>query len=89
MHALVRGQGDLNLGHAVKFYSEWLSSTPYDVGTTTRNGLSKCSKVNPDPSKAYAAAKKGRGATSLSNGALMRIMPLAVWCRNLPSLADV
>ena len=39
---------------------------------------------NPDPQVAYDAAKAGGGATSLCNGALMRITPLAVWAQRLP-----
>ena len=65
------------------FYGLWISSSPFDVGNTTRNGLSKCSSVNPDPNKAWLAATKGPGKASLSNGAMMRMAPLAVWCLKL------
>ena len=88
LHALIEGEGKLDLCAICKWYSKWLSSKPYDVGNTTRNGLSKCSQVNPDPSKAYQAAEKGAFKNSMSNGAMMRIAPLAVWARSL-SLQDL
>ena len=83
MHGLVAGQGVLDLCHICVQYAHWLSSTPFDVGNTTRNGLSKCSAVSKDPTKAWQAAKKGRGKTSLSNGAMMKISPLGVWASKL------
>ena len=38
---------------------------------------------NPNPDVAKGAAKRGEGRTSMSNGALMRLTPLAVLGRNL------
>ena len=38
---------------------------------------------NPDPKLAQEAAKTGPGETSVSNGSLMKITPLAVWGRHL------
>ena len=53
---------------------------------TTKNGLSKLIH-NPEPSLAQDAARFGPGATSMSNGSLMRITPIAVWAQNLPTEA--
>lgn len=67
------------------YYGYWLWYGPFDIGQTTRNGLGplKNCRDNPIPALAHEAAKKGAGATSLSNGSLMRITPLAVWAQNL------
>ena len=83
LNGLVKGDGKLNLHQHCRFYADWISSTPFDIGNTTRNGLSKCSAVNPDPKKPQLASSKGPGKSSLSNGAMMRLSPMGVWCREL------
>jgi ADP-ribosyl-[dinitrogen reductase] hydrolase len=75
MHALVKGKGNLNLAQIVKYYGLWNRSKPFDIGNTTRATVFKCDPDNPNPERPYKAASK----TSESNGALMRITPLAVW----------
>ena len=89
LHGLVAGNGKLNLQQICRYYGEWTGSAPFDVGGTTRNGLFKCSTSNPNPARVHLAASKGPGATSLSNGAMMRISPLAVWCQRLASASDI
>ena len=83
LNGLVAGNGTLNLHQTCRYYGEWTSSTPFDIGNTTRNGLFKCSAVNPDPKRPQLASTKGPGVKSLSNGAMMRIYPLAIWGQNL------
>lgn len=61
--ALARSIAEKKEKSAEKLYQKWLKSEPFDIGITTRNALS--SKV-PSPS-------------SLSNGALMRCSPLAIY----------
>ena len=89
LRGIVKGKGVLDLCHVASNYAKWLSSTPFDVGGTCRNGLSKLTAVNPDPSKGWKAAAQNNGATSMSNGAMMRISPLAVFCSKLESIEDV
>ena len=89
MRGLVAGNGLLDLKETCKQYANWLKSTPFDIGNTTRNGLSKCSAVQPDPAKPQAAAKKGAGQNSLSNGAMMRMGPMGVWLQNLQNVSDL
>ena len=81
MHGLLAGRGKFDLFHLALYYGHWIAHGPFDIGNTTSAGLgtlSKCLK-NPDPNIAQYAAKVGPGATSMSNGSLMRITPLAVW----------
>ena len=72
------------------YYGHWLYHGPFDVGTTTLNGLGvlKDQRNNPDPNLSHQAAKGGAGAGSLSNGSLMKITPIAVWSQNL-SIEDL
>jgi ADP-ribosylglycohydrolase len=57
-------------------------SPPFDIGTTTVNGLSPLEeRVSAHASKS-AAAYHNMG--SLSNGAQMRMSPMAVWSSRLP-----
>ena len=43
LNGLVAGEGLLDMYKVCQFYAMWISSAPFDVGNTTRNGLSKCS----------------------------------------------
>ncbi len=77
-HGLVHGKGSLNLDIIGFWYAEWVKSRPFDMGTTTRNALSECAKVDKNFAR---ACRKGsqRSSDSQSNGALMRITPLCIW----------
>ncbi len=77
------GHGKFDPFHLALYYGKWIFYGPFDIGMTTRNGLSKLMN-SPEPSLAQDAARFGPGATSLSNGSLMRITPIAVWAQNLP-----
>ena len=85
LRGLVAGQGKLDPFHLALFYGYWVHCGPFDIGMTTINGLGPLREdlANPNPNLAYAAAKTGMGATSLSNGSMMKTTPLAVWARNL------
>jgi ADP-ribosyl-[dinitrogen reductase] hydrolase len=83
MNALVEGAGALDTFKLCKWYADWYHSDPFDIGMTTRVGLQYCSSQKPDPQLVYQQTKVGAGATSLSNGSLMRCTPLAVWCHKL------
>ena len=82
MHGLIEGNGKLDMAKIVLYYGKWFQDGPFDRGGTVTNALKEINinKINPlDPKKA-AMIKNGR---SLSNGTLMKITPLAVWCQNL------
>ena len=88
LNALNDGNGKLDLKLTCKWYAKWMNSEPFDVGGTTKNGLGGCNEQQPTPSEPITRATKNAGATSLSNGSLMKISPLAVWCQNL-SVAEL
>ena len=77
-------EGVLNLREIVKMYGRWIQSKPFDIGSTIRQSFFKCDIKNPKPARVIESAKQKKAATSQSNGALMRITPLAVWCHKLP-----
>lgn len=87
MRGLLAGEGKFDLFHHALYYGHWIAYGPFDIGNTTRNGLGPLRQCidNPNPGYAQEAAKRGPGASSMSNGSLMRITPLAVWARNLPT----
>ncbi|KAF1316004.1 Adp-ribosyl- glycohydrolase, partial [Globisporangium splendens] len=67
-----------------KKYAEWCNSRPFDIGNTCRLAFG----VAPDESGAYgkrmkAAASAGSMASE-ANGALMRVLPIALWSHRLP-----
>jgi len=79
---LADGSGVLNLNKIASWYGKWVESKPFDIGGTTRNSLPKAVGM-----KEHQAEMVRRGAKlpveSQSNGALMRISPLCVWCAKL------
>lgn len=77
LHALCEGKGKLKLKEIVRFYAQWIKSKPFDIGRTWRETLFKADAKNPLVDKVKKqAAKSGK---SQSNGALMRITPMAVF----------
>lgn len=88
MYALLEGEGELDMSLHCKWYGKWMRSKPFDIGRTTQNGLQNCNVNEPDPAFPLFNASKGVGKTSKSNGSLMRMSPMAVWCQNL-SIADL
>ena len=85
MRGLVAGKGKFDLFHHCLYYGYWIKLQPFDIGRTTLNGLGPLAECldNPNPEVAKGAARCARTRTSMSNGSLMRITPLAVWARNL------
>ena len=85
LRGLVAGQGKLDPFHLALYYGYWIYYGPFDVGSTTRSGLGPQGTLleSPDPAVSQQAARDGKGATSMSNGSMMRITPLAVWAQNL------
>lgn len=79
------GRGKFDSFHLALFYGHWIHCGPFGIGYTTLNGLGPLAEClnNPDPSVSHTAARSDPGSTSLSNGSMMRISPLAVWARNL------
>ena len=83
LRGLVEGNGQMDLNPICKYYGLWIHSNPIGSGRTTKACLQCIDPNNPDPRKPYEKTKKGFPATSLSNGSMMRVTPLAVWCTKL------
>ena len=81
MRALLAGDGKFDPFYIAKFYGHWIASEPFMLGRTTSSGLGPLKECldNPNPELAYEAARGNPGATSQSNGSLMKVTPLAVW----------
>ena len=66
-------------------YKKWVESRPFDIGNNTRSTIGtlvKCDEKDPKLYKhAYKAGEKSK--KSKSNGSMMRISPLVVWCSHL------
>ena len=67
-------------------YARWIESEPFDIGTTTINGLGSFNQPawkEMAQSLSYAAAMTAASAklnaNSKSNGSLMRATPLGIW----------
>lgn len=89
-YALNRNYLDLN--EIIKQYRKWIASPPFDIGQTTQIALNNDNFLNCSDEEFYQRAKNissNSNASSLSNGALMRITPLAVWCHRFQSKKDV
>jgi ADP-ribosylglycohydrolase len=75
---------------ALNAYLHWYRSNPFDMGNTTRSALS--AGVNKSGSDRIRSVRQAARATeSQSNGALMRVAPMALWGfrKDLDLLADV
>ena len=61
-------------------FRNWIKSHPFDIGFTTRAALGfLLNLTDPDPEKSFENTLK-KTADSQSNGCLMRITPLSVFC---------
>ena len=78
--------GGFDLERIALSYAKWIDSPPFDIGTTTRNGLgctheshwaAVCRKDGYAVAMTRAAAERNMG--SKANGSLMRAAPLGVW----------
>ena len=76
MRGLIDGKGKLNTAHICNYYGQWIAGEPFDAGNNTRNTLSEIDLDNPSA----LGPRLKAGTESMSNGSLMKITPLAVWC---------
>ena len=85
MRGLLAGQGSLDPFHLALYYGCWVAYKPFDIGGVVESGIKPLSYnlKPPKPELAYAAARDDIGLMSMSNGAMMRATPLAVWAQNL------
>jgi len=65
-----------------KMYIEWYRSDPFDIGSTTKNAFSTTNRADMiNASKLWnEKSLADHGTNSLSNGALMRIAPMCIFC---------
>mmetsp|Transcript_21595 Transcript_21595/g.39493 ORF Transcript_21595/g.39493 Transcript_21595/m.39493 type:complete len:341 (-) Transcript_21595:3-1025(-) len=81
LQGLIAGRGTLDLNKIARKYGYWMESKPFDLGGTLRKSMGRGSVAIHTAEMCRRGAKKA--ADSQSNGCLMRISPLAVFCRNL------
>ena len=62
-------------------YAAWIESKPFDIGTTTINGLGYFTfgKRTPSHATGMTRAAAQHSIASKSNGSLMRASPLGIW----------
>ncbi len=61
-------------------YSDWWSSKPFDVGSTCGRAFSVLADAKTTLAEKMIEVAREGNMMSESNGALMRIAPLAIWC---------
>jgi ADP-ribosylglycohydrolase len=81
LRGLLAGGGPLNLNKLARHYGSWIESRPFDLGGTLRKSMPKASVAIHTAEMCRRGAKTA--GNSQSNGCLMKISPLAVYCRNL------
>lgn len=64
---------------AAQAYGRWYDSHPFDIGTTTRAAVQAASQAIRTGQPVAAAARNAALSHSQSNGALMRVSPLAIF----------
>ena len=64
------------------YYNKWYASDPFDIGNTTKNSFSKKNRVEMlNASKLWNdKSLDENGVNCLTNGALMRLAPLCIFC---------
>jgi len=60
-------------------YADWLESSPFDVGNTTRMALQAVAEARRRGQNPAVAGRAAAFGGSEANGALMRQSPLAIW----------
>lgn len=60
-------------------YADWLESSPFDVGNTTRTALQAVAEARRRGQNPAVAGRAAAFGSSEANGALMRQSPLAIW----------
>ena len=96
LYGLLDGKGRLSLDKIAYHYFKWLTSPPFDIGATCFGGLKPLLKYknekNPDCKGWSLQCRQIAGdvnKNSCSNGGLMRITPLAVWCSKLDDIEQM
>ena len=82
IRGLLAGKGKLDMDAIAGYYRSWMETSPFDIGTTTRQALEPLMEGNDTADVCIASAESSNG-TSQSNGSLMRLTPLAVWAHRL------
>jgi ADP-ribosylglycohydrolase len=63
--------------------ANWFLSKPIDVGNTIRNSVPKACNMKEHQAHLVRKGANEKSQTSQSNGTLMSISGLALWCKNL------
>ena len=73
---------DFPLNEVAKAYRTWFRSNPFDVGYTCRTAFDAADVADEEVGQKMLdmTARRTQSLDSQANGALMRIMPVAVWC---------
>ena len=83
MHALA-GAASFSIERVAEMYLRWFKSLPFDMGRTTRNGISAAlGRPAGQLHLAMWRASKRDNMGSKANGSLMRIAPLGAWGHRL------
>jgi len=81
MHALT--EEGFSIERISEKYYEWICTLPFDIGYTTRAGLMGAQKQASGTLHIGMWKAAEKSIESKANGALMRITPLGVYCRNV------
>ena len=81
MHALWASKGNISNTEIGRYYGKWMQTEPFDLGNTCKNSLLNADPFNPNPEVIKRDALKSE--KSESNGALMRVTPIAVFWHRL------
>ena len=71
--------GRFDINTVAHHYLLWFSSSPFDIGGTTANGLRGGLDLQHEKAQGMINAALKNNMGSKANGALMRIAPLGVW----------
>ena len=85
-YGLIDGKGKFSLESIARYYSKWFNSPPFDQGYTTSNAFGDLwGKLSTDKDHAISCISSAASLNqeSQSNGGLMRMSPLAIWCSKL------
>src|SRR5262249_5867647 len=91
---LAEGEGILSLDRIAHYYMYWVKTDPFDMGKTTRGGIG-CLNFEKDETRYQGLAAmctddaKKNNITSETNGGLMRIIPLAIFCAKFEKEDDL
>lgn len=73
-----------------RMYGKWMRSPPFDIGITTTNAFEAIKSKNvSNPSQVATETALSKNMWSESNGAAMRLAPLAVYTSQLEDFQDI